>query len=54
MWKGRTRDQKADLAKRITSAITEVTQAPPDATTIIFEDISKGDWAKGGELYPET
>ena len=50
MWPGRTREQKAELAKTITDAISAITQAPPDATTILFEDIEKNNWAKGGVL----
>ena len=50
MWPGRTYAQKAELAKLITEAIVSVTHAPPEATTIIFEDVSKENWAMGGVL----
>ncbi|MCK5430681.1 MAG: tautomerase family protein [Anaerolineales bacterium] len=54
MWPGRTHEQKAELAKVITETISTITQAPPDATTILFEDIDKTNWAKGGILYSDT
>ena len=54
MWPGRTHEQKAELAKVITETISTITQAPPDATTILFEDIDKANWAKGGILYSDT
>jgi len=54
MWPGRTHEQKAELAKVITEAISTITQAPPDATTILFEDIDKNNWAKGGILSSDT
>jgi len=53
MWPGRTYAQKAELARLITKAIVSVTNAPPEATTVIFEDVSKGNWAIGGVLASE-
>ena len=54
MWPGRTSAQKAKLAKLITEAIVSVTNAPPEATTIIFEDVSKENWAIGGVLASDA
>ena len=53
MWPGRTYEQKAELARLITKAVVSVTHAPPEATTIIFEDIPKENWAIGGVLASE-
>ncbi|MYC06500.1 MAG: 4-oxalocrotonate tautomerase [Chloroflexi bacterium] len=50
MWPGRTREQKAELAKIITDAINDIAGAPPEATIIVFEDVSKDDWAQSGRL----
>jgi 4-oxalocrotonate tautomerase len=47
---GRTKDQKAELAKAITEDIQRIIGARPEATTIIFEDRDKEDWASGGVL----
>ena len=54
MWPGRTNAQKAELARLITEAIVGVTHAPPEATTVIFEDVSKENWAIGGVLASEA
>ena len=50
MWPGRTHTQKEELAKLITEAIVKVTHAPPEATTIVFDDVAKENWAIGGVL----
>jgi len=54
MWTGRTHEQKAELAKVITEAISTIIQAPPEATTVLFEDIEKINWAIGGALSSDT
>jgi len=54
MWTGRTHDQKAELAKLITEAVSTVVGAPPAVTTVIFEDIEQENWAQGGVLSTDT
>lgn len=53
MWPGRTREQKAELARLITDAIVKVARTTPEATTIVFEDVLKENWAVGGVLASE-
>ena len=50
MWPGRTHEQKAKLAKAITDAVHEIAGAPPEATIIVFDDVSKDNWAESGKL----
>ena len=50
MWPGRTWDQKAELAKRITEAMVEVAKTTPEATIVMFEDVAKENWAVAGVL----
>jgi 4-oxalocrotonate tautomerase len=50
MWKGRTKEQKAELARRITDALVEVAKTDPEHVHIIFEDVEKENWAIGGIL----
>ncbi len=50
MWEGRTHSQKAELARVITEAMVTIAQTTAEATTIVFEDISKDNWAIGGIL----
>ena len=49
-FEGRSAEQKAELAERITTALTEVAGTPADQVWIRFVDSAKGDWAMGGEL----
>ena len=53
LWEGRTREQKAELARRFTDVMVEVAGCPATAVTIVFEDYAKGDWAEGGRLCDE-
>mgnify|MGYP001158182985 FL=1 len=50
LFEGRTNQQKSNVAKAITEAITEHMDVPNSATTIIFQDVKKSDWASGGEM----
>lgn len=54
MWPGRTRQQKAELAKAITDAVHDIAGAPPEATIVVFADVSKDDWAEAGKLASEV
>ena len=53
MYAGRTDQQKSDLAKAITKAISETAGIPDSATTIIFQDVEKTEWAVGGIMASE-
>ena len=48
LYAGRTPDQKEALAKAVTKAISETAGIPDEATTIIFQEVEKHDWAVGG------
>lgn len=50
LWPGRTKEQKAEVARLITEALTNVMNIPAEATNVVFHDISKEDWAIGGVL----
>jgi len=50
MWPGRTHAQKQELARVITEAVVTIAHTTPEATTVIFEDVSKENWATGGVL----
>jgi len=53
MWKGRTHEQKAELAKALTEVMVRIGKTSPEATTIIFEEIEKENWASGGVLVSD-
>ena len=54
MWTGRTHAQKTELARIITDAMVTIAHTTPEATTIVFEDIAKENWATGGVLASDT
>ena len=54
MWTGRTQSQKAELARVITDAIVAIAHTTPEATTVVFEDVAKENWAVGGVLASQS
>jgi 4-oxalocrotonate tautomerase len=48
-FEGRSDEQKAEIAKRITEAVVEVGETTKDHVWIRFEDSKKSDWVLGGE-----
>ena len=54
LYKGRTRAQKAQVAKEITDVLERVLGCNPNHTQIIFTDIEKSDWADAGKLADEA
>jgi 4-oxalocrotonate tautomerase len=57
LFSGRTREQKEALAKAITEAFVTHAGNDKDDVQIVFQDVERGDWARGGVLYdtpPET
>ncbi len=53
MWKGRTHEQKVELAAALTEVMAKVAKTSPEATTIIFDEIDKENWASGGTLVSD-
>lgn len=52
-FKGRTPEQKSELAHRITTAFVEVVGTPREQVWIRFNDVPRADWAMGGKLCSE-
>ena len=50
MWAGRTKEQKADMARALTETMVEVAGVPSEAVIIQFEDLPKENWATGDRL----
>ncbi|MCX7571688.1 2-hydroxymuconate tautomerase family protein [Tumebacillus sp. DT12] len=47
---GRTLEQKRELAKRITDAVSEVAGSPQQNVHVFFTDMKREDYGFGGEL----
>ncbi len=54
MWPGRTKAQKAELARVITEAVVTIAHTTPEQTIVIFEDVPRENWAQGGVLASES
>ena len=50
MYKGRTKEQKKELVRRITEDFEKVVNVKPESLHILFQDIDKEDWGTRGNL----
>jgi 4-oxalocrotonate tautomerase len=50
---GRTAEQKRAAAKAITDAIVETLGAAREGTVVVFQDIPRDGWARGGTLIAD-
>jgi len=53
LWSGRSKEQKAELAKALTDTMVQVAKVSAQSVTIQFEDLPKENWATGGKLHTE-
>jgi 4-oxalocrotonate tautomerase len=53
LWQGRSKDEKAKLAQALTDTMVETAGVPPEAVTIMIEELPKENWATGGQLHTE-
>lgn len=50
---GRTQDQKRQLTKIISEAVSRIAETPLDGVHVIFEDIPRSCWGRGGLLFSD-
>jgi 4-oxalocrotonate tautomerase len=50
---GRSPEQRREIAKRITQAISEIAKVDPEAVRIFFTEHPKDHYSIGGELLSE-
>jgi 4-oxalocrotonate tautomerase len=50
---GHSQERKDEMARRISAAISDVTQLPRDAVWIVFEDVSPNEWYVGPSSVSE-
>lgn len=53
MFEGRTDEQKSDMAKGVTKAISKAAGIPDSSTTVVIHDTKRSDWAQGGVMASE-
>lgn len=50
MYEGRSREQKQELAEKITEVFEQVAKTPREHVWIVFRDVPRDQWSMGGEL----
>jgi len=53
MYKGKTKEQKKELVRRISKDFQDVANIAPEALHILFHDTDKDDWGTKGTLASE-
>ena len=53
LFEGRTEQQKAALAAKLTQACVDVLGGSPDGVDVVFFDIARHNWATGGQLWSQ-
>lgn len=54
MLEGRTTEQKRNLVKKVTEAISETANCPTTAVTIVIREMSKENLGQGGKLRSDA
>lgn len=54
LYKGRSKEVKKELVKRITKDFQEVANVAPESLHILFHDMEKDDWGNKGILASDT
>ena len=49
MLEGHSAQRKDEIARRVTEAISEVTELPQAAIWVVFEDVARADWYVAGD-----
>ena len=50
LWEGRTKEEKAEVARAFADDLIRILKCREESIQIIFTDVKKENWAKGGTL----
>lgn len=50
---GRTQEQKRELTKVISEAVSRIANTPLDGVHVIIENVPRTDWSRGGVLFSD-
>ena len=53
MFEGRTKEQKKQMTKEVTSVVSRIAKVEPEGITVMFNEIKKENWSTGGILHSE-
>ncbi len=48
LWKGRNKEEKKELIKKVTSAVVDVIDCSTEAVQVIINEVDKDNWGIGG------
>jgi len=48
LWKGRDKEKKKELIKKVTSAVVDVIDCSAEAVQVIIDEVNKDNWGIGG------
>ncbi|MBA7689516.1 4-oxalocrotonate tautomerase [Candidatus Aerophobetes bacterium Ae_b3a] len=48
LWKGRDKEKKKELIKKVTSAVVDVIDCSAEAVQVIINEVDKDNWGIGG------
>ncbi len=48
LWKGRNKEQKKELIKKVTSAVVDAIDCSTEAVQVIINEVDKDNWGMGG------
>lgn len=49
LWSGRSAEVKEKLIQKVTQTVCETINCPPEAVTVVIEDIPKENWGQAGK-----
>ena len=50
---GRTQEQKRELTRVISEAVSRIAKTPLEHVHVIFENVPRTDWGRGGVLFAD-
>jgi 4-oxalocrotonate tautomerase len=50
---GRTHEQKRELARVVSEAVARIANTPLEGVHVIFENVLRTDWGRGGVLFAD-
>jgi len=53
MYKGRSKEVKKELAKRVTEVVSQTLHVPEDVVWVVIEDVPPDSWMSGGKMGDE-
>jgi 4-oxalocrotonate tautomerase len=51
--RGHPQERKDEMARRVTAAVSELAQLPPEAIWVVFDEVAAEDWYVGSERVSE-